>query len=538
MKKSFLRGLSLMMALSLLSVLMIGCGPKEKEPKTSGTGANANVTQANNEENKAAADTAVADTITAQVAYASRDFSTTTSSALALAGNWHVLEPLYALDYSDYSVRPALAKGEPEKVSDTEYVVALRDGAKFSNGEAVTANDVVKSYERTVAEGSLYISMLDFIDSVEAKGDNQVTFKLKKAFPVFKQRLSLIQIIPASMSDDDAKAQPIGSGPWKYVSIDDQQVKFEKNPEYNGEYPALKSNMVWNVSTDDTARVTAMQGGQADVMENVPAKANDLLKSSGAELKQAQGFGLAFIMFNTKKAPFDNPKVRQAVMYAIDVNKLVENNMQGEAEAATSFLPKNFANYHQAKNVYTKDIEKAKALLQEAGVTEQKFTLYTTDHTWITELAPQIKNDLAEIGFTVDISSQASSALYPNVTDPDNADYSMVLAPGDPSVFGNDPDLLMNWWYGDNVWTQKRTFWKDSEGYTKLHKLMDEAMAAASDEERQAKWNEAFDVLSEEVPLYPLFHRKLTTAVKEGVFSEYDPLGCTGLNFVKSKMAK
>lgn len=484
--------------------------------------------------------TAVADTITAQVAYASRDFApSTTSGALPMAANWHVTEPLYALDYSDFSVHNALAQGEPEQVSDTEYVVTLREGAKFSDGSDVTADDVVSSFKRTTVEGSLYISMLDFIDSVEAKSANQVTFKLTKAFPMFKQRLALIQIVPTAMSDEDLKNMPIGSGPWKYTEITDSQVKFEKNDLYNGDTPAQTKNMVWNVTVDDTARVTAMQGGKTDVMELVPAQSFQTLESSGSELKTVQGFNLPFLMFNTKKAPFDNAKVRQAVFYAIDTEKLINNQMSGQASAATSFLPENFPNYHKAKNVFTHDVDKAKSLLEEAGVTgEVSFTLYTTDHSWITQLAPQIKNDLAAIGFNVDIQSMKSSALYPSITDKDDADYSMVLAPGDPSVFGNDPDLLMNWWYGDNAWTNQRSFWKDSEGYTQLHELMNKAIAATSDDERQDYWNQCFDLLSEEVPLYPLFHRMTTTAVKKGVFSSWDAIGSTGINLVNAKLAE
>lgn len=481
--------------------------------------------------------TSVADTITAQVAYASRDFSPTTSGALPLAANWHVTEPLYALDYTDYQPYAALAKGDPQKVSDTEYVITLRDGAKFSDGTAVTAADVVSSYKRSVADGSLYISMLDFIDSVEAKSETEVTFKLNKAFPMFQQRLALIPIVPTSKSNDELKSMPTGSGPWKYTEITDSQVKFEKNDQYNGQYPAQTKYMVWNVTVDDTARVTAMQGGKTDIMEMVPAQAFQTLQSSGSELQTAQGFNLPFLMFNTKKAPFNDKRVRQAVFYAIDVNKLIANQMSGQAEAATSFLPKENEYYHQAKNVYTKDTAKAKALLAEAGVTTPiNFTLYTTDHSWITQLAPQIKNDLAEIGMNVDIQSMKSSALYPSITDKDDADYSIVLAPGDPSVFGNDPDLLMNWWYGDNAWTKQRSFWKGSDGYNQLHELMDKALAASSDSERQEYWNQCYDLLSEELPLYPLFHRKTTTAVKKGVFSSWGAIGSTGINLVKAKL--
>ena len=130
----------------------------------------------------------------------------------------------------------------------------------------------------------------------------------------------------------------------------------------------------------------------------------------------------------------------------------------------------------------------------------------------------------------------SSSALYPNIVDTGN--FSMVLAPGDPSVFGNDPDLLLNWWYGDNAWMQKRAGWKGSEGYTKLHELMDQAIAAKDDESRQTYWNQCYDLVSEEVPIYPLLHRKTTTAVKKGVFSQFSPIGSTGLNFIHAKLSK
>lgn len=102
----------------------------------------------------------VADTITAQVAYSSRDFNPlSTSMALPMAGNWHVTEALYTLQMSDYSLVSGLAAGEPEKISDTEYVITIRDGAKFSDGNAVTANDVKTSFERVMAPGGVYAPM-------------------------------------------------------------------------------------------------------------------------------------------------------------------------------------------------------------------------------------------------------------------------------------------------------------------------------------------------------------------------------------------
>ncbi|MFD0704514.1 ABC transporter substrate-binding protein [Alloscardovia venturai] len=479
-------------------------------------------------------------TITAQMAYSGQNYNPlSTSQALAMATNWHVIEALYTRQMNDFKIVSGLAEGDPTKVSDTEYTVTLRKDAKFSDGSAVTAQDVKASFDKMSADGTLFAPMLSFISSVDVKDDSTVTFKLKNAFKLLKERLALVGIVPASMSDEQLQKMPIGSGPYKYTEITDQKITAETNPYYNGEFKAISKKIVWNVSVDDTARVTAMQSGQNDIMENVPSKAFETLKSSGSELITAQSFNQAFIMFNTHKAPFDKKEVRQAVLYGIDVDTLIKNQLAGQAEAATGFLPKSFKYYHKAKNVYTYDVAKAKKLIKDAGVTSgTKFTLYTTDATWITELAPQIKNNLEALGFKVDIQSMKSAALYPNITDKPNADYSMAIAPGDPSVFGNDPDILLGWWLGDNAWTQTRTFWKDSPKFAELHQYMDKAVVADTEEERVQAWNDAMDLVSEEVPIYPLFHRSLTTAVRKGVFKNYKAGGTTGLYFLNQELSK
>lgn len=485
-----------------------------------------------------ASGTVVKDTITAQVAYSSRDFNPlSTSMALPMSGNWHVTEALYTLDMSTGNLTSGLAKGEPEKISDTEYKVAIRDGAKFSDGNSVTANDVKTSFDRMMVEGSVYQPMLKFIDTIETDGDNALTFKLKTPFNLVKERMSLVHVVPASQSDEDLKKKPIGSGPWKYTEINDQQVKFDRNDLYNGDFPAQAAHMVWNVNVDDTARVTAMQSGQNDIMENVPANAFQTLKSAGSDIQTVGGFNQAFIMFNTKKKPFDDKRVRQAVFYAINVDNLIKNQLSGEAKPLTGFMPEDSKYYNKASTVYSYNVDKAKELMAAAGVTSPiSFTLYTTDQTWITQLAPQIKNDLAAIGMNVDIQSMKSSALFPTITDKDDADFSMVLAPGDPTVFGNDPDVLLNWWLGDSTWTRQRTFWYGTDGYNKLHELMEKATATSSTDQRQSYWNQAMDVVADEVPIYGLFHRNISTAVRQGSFSKVSPIGTTGLYLLNSKI--
>ena len=118
-----------------------------------------------------------------------------------------------------YKTYNALAAGDPTKVSDTEYEVALRDGAKFSDGTDVTVADVVNALEVNMADATCG-AFLSFIDSVAEKDDKTVTIKLKYPFALLKDRLTVAKVFPASLTEDQLKTMPIGSGPVSYTHRD------------------------------------------------------------------------------------------------------------------------------------------------------------------------------------------------------------------------------------------------------------------------------------------------------------------------------
>lgn len=470
---------------------------------------------------------------TAAVAYETDNYHpSTTSSALAMGSNWHVVEGLFELDMTTGEAYAALAADEElTEVSDTEYEITLREDAKFSDGSDVTAADVVSSFERTMAEDNLYAPMLDFIEDVSEVDEQTVSINLAFPFSLAKERIALVKIVPEDASEEELTSRPVGTGPWVYDSIDESRIEFVPNEHYNGPHPAQAEEMAWDVILDDTARTTALQEGTVQVAEAVPADMQEVITGAGAEVEAVQGFNLPFLMFNTTKEPFDDPRVRQAIFYAIDTEQLVENAMSGTATPATSFLPEDHPNYNEASTVYNHDPEMAQQLMDEAGVDDLALTLITTDHAWISSLGPQIQNNLAEIGIDVTLQEEASGSLYANYADVEDPTYDVALAPGDPSVFGNDPDLLMNWWYGENIWTEQRSHWAESEAFDELHEILDEAVRTDGDEQQQL-WNEAFDLVSEEVPIYPLFHREVLTGYLPDQISGFEPIGTTGLSFI------
>lgn len=146
------------------------------------------------------------------------------------------------------------------------------------------------------------------------------------------------------------------------------------------------------------------------------------------------------------------------------------------------------------------------------------------------ELHPTDPGILAALGINVSFTERKSADVY-NTIDGKPEAYDVVIAPGDPSVFGNDPDLLMRWWYAGDVWTDSRMHWKGSESYDQVQNLLEEGIRATDKAEQQDIWNRTFDVISDNVPLYPLFHRKVPTAWNSNALVDFKPISLTGLNF-------
>lgn len=448
--------------------------------------------------------------ITAGSAYAPSSFDpASTGSAVGLGANWHVLEGLYGIDYHDYSTFPELATGDPTKVDETTFEVKIRDGAKFSTGDPVTAADVAAAFTNAAAS-STYAPFFTPFASVEAKDETTVTVKTKiPNFALLKERLAIIRVVPASMTADERAAKPIGSGPWMYDNSSDTVIELVPNPNYNGAHPAKDEKIHYDILKDATARVTAQQEGSTLVMESVTADAVSQLESAGCKIEEVQGFGTRFVMFNVAKAPWDNVKVRQAVMYALNVDQMVQNTFAGLATPASCYLSNNFSSYTEASTVYSYNQDKAKSLISEAGITPGDITLRTTDNEQVVSMAAQVKNDLDALGFKTTIKTDTSPATY-SAIDGGEA-YDILLAPGDPSCFGGDTDLLLNWWYGDNVWMKTRCPWGTSAEWKQVNELMTKALGQSGDE-RQSTWKQIFDILAENVVLYPVVHVKTVSA--------------------------
>lgn len=460
----------------------------------------------------------------------------TTTAALTVAVNWHTMEGLTEIDPATRKTYAALAAELPQAPTGTTAEVTLRDGAKFHNGDPVTAEDVAFSFTRVLdpANESLYASFIPFITKVEAKDEKTVVFTLAYPTSVFADRLSVVKIVPKKAVEAGLEAfaaNPVGSGPWKMTDngATSKAVQFERFADYNGSRKARAAKMTWQIIPDPATRTNALQSKSVQAIDSVPYLSIDQLKSV-ASVESVQGFGLLFAMFNqSKDNMFAKKEARQAFFYAIDMEKVLTTGLLGQASAATCFVQEDHPAYKRAKVVYSLDAAKAKQLFAAAGVTS--FRLLCTDHDWVKKCTPIILESLEALGLKVSFEEKKSADVY-NTIDGKPEAYDVVIAPGDPSVFGNDADLLLRWWYAGDTWTKNRMHWAGTPSYTQVQELLDKGIRAADEAGRNDAAHEIFDLVSEEVPLYPLFHRKSPTAWDKDTLVDFKPISLTGLSFL------
>jgi peptide/nickel transport system substrate-binding protein len=299
-----------------------------------------------------------------------------------------ITEGLLTLN-SDNEIVPELARSWHQS-DDLTYVYEVRDDIVFSDGSAMTMDDVIFSLERyRNPDGGTYFS--DFyadVESISATGPWQLAIKLTQPSAVFKYipAIGAGRIIKKAYyeqhADDFGTIQGgiVGTGPFQYESwTSGQEIVLKKNPNY-WDKAKLAANiidtLVYKIIPNDTTRVMALQTGDVDFCANVPPDMIDQLESSSnVTVVNVDTYSLVFLSFNTQRAPFDDVHVRRAVAHALNLPEFTRSIVKS-AGALGTVLPFGAALYgeNRAKweqylgrvEGYPYDLDRAKALLAQS----------------------------------------------------------------------------------------------------------------------------------------------------------------------------
>jgi len=344
------------------------------------------------------------------------------------------------------NVQPGLAErwDNPDPLT---YVFHLRRGVTFHDGRPLTARDVKWTFD-SLLEGKIRSTkkaVYRFVDHIDAPDDMTVIFHLKEPFATLLWNLSegAIGIVPYG-SLDDMTSHPIGSGPFKFVSAEqDKEVILERNDNYWGNKARL-SRVRFTVVPDTTTRALELRKGSADVAIN--ALTSDMVlaleREPRLEVQRAPGTILSYLAFNLRDPLLRDVRVRQAIAYAIDRGPLIQYIWRGFAQPAASILPPQSWADDPNVRTYPHDQAKANQILNAAGyraVDGVRFhlTMKTSTEESTRLLAAVLQQQLREVGIALDIRTFEFATFLADVTSGSFQFYSLRWIGGneDPDIF-------------------------------------------------------------------------------------------------------
>ncbi len=280
----------------------------------------------------------------------------------------HIFDTLVLHDPATRRYLPALAV-KWETPRPTSWVFTLRQDARFHDGRAVTSADVKASLERMIASRGPLAPLWTAVEAIETPAPSTVVIRTKTPLGTMLANLSLLAILPADrMNQPGFFDRPIGSGPFKVVSYrPDSELVLEAHAAYWGDPPGVRILRFRDIP-EVAARVTALVTGEIDLTYGLPPDQIDTLRAArDIRISGAPSYRYYFIWMNFKRRPFPDKRVRQAMIYALDIDTMVKTLLPGIAQTMRAPLPSTVFGY-APQRPYGYDPAKARQLLAAAGL--------------------------------------------------------------------------------------------------------------------------------------------------------------------------
>ena len=500
MKKIWKRAAAMLLAVSMvLALAACSSGGGNNSPAPSGSGG----------ESPSGGDAA----IKSEIVFARREDSNNLDPVLQ-DGNvniWFftmVLESLLKVSDDGTKIEPGLAETWDVSEDGMTYTFHLKEGLVFSNGDPVLAEDLVWSYERAMhTEESLWAELCLNLDSVEAPDDTTFIVHVKEASPVDEVTFTLFNLTIGDKSyfeevGEEAYAKcPVGTGAYKFGEWKQgEYLMLEKNENYRDADSVKTEKIRVTVVPDDNTRVMQLQGGNADLISDVPwNRMSEVEATSGLDIATPISTEVRSLNFNCTKGPTADVKVRQALTMAIDKEAIVKMVLFGYGEVADSYLPPSIPYYISPSTTKSHDVEAAKALLAEAGYADGfDITLTTNAGNAIYEqMATMIKEQLAAIGVNVTIE-----LLEAGTFNAKRAALELDMFFGGWTSDIPDPSQQTSYWCLPATANSVHTGWSND-------RVIELGYAAAKEmdsEKRAEMYAEIQEIYADECPTVPIYY--------------------------------
>jgi len=448
-----------------------------------------------------------------------------------------VMDTLLRFKPESFDMAPALATEVPvAQDGGRTYTVKLRKGVEFHDGTEFNADAVKFNFDRwrdsknpyhkgggaNSSNFAYYSSQFggfdedSVIESVDVVDEYTVRFNLKEPQGPFTRNLTMSPFAIASPKAikenvDGFWQKPVGTGPYKFVSWErDSQIRVEAVKDWWGtDLPASQGyggphmkEVVIKTIPDNTQRVAALTGNQLN-------GADGLVPDDVPTVKEQQGFKViyrppntfGYLAMNNEKPPFDDPQVRQAFNYAINIPQIVESVLRGQGEVASNYMPSLLPFFNNNVKPYPYDPDKAKQMLKDAGVANLKTELwympiprpYMPDAKSIAQVMQQ---NLEKVGVSAKLVTY-QWATYLTKTGSGEHPTCLLGWTGD----NGDPDNFLNVLFNSASATPQNAlnvaYYKNPE----VDALLEKAQTTVDEGERQNAYYKAQEIMHEDAPV-------------------------------------
>lgn len=497
MKKKW-RLLSALVALSLLLTACGGGSGEKKEGEKTGTETSE---AAGKTEGKAEGK----DTLTvATVSEASSLDPVAQNEIPAINCMSQIFEGLIEMS-KDGKLLPKLAE-KWEVEGNQKFTFHLRKGVKFHNGDEMTSEDVKYSLTRAhdAAAVAQYFGGIK-LDTIQTPDPYTISFEIESPNSTFISYMThaggyIINKKAAEASGDKLGVEPCGTGPFKFESwTKNDKLVLTRFDEYWGEKPAFKT-LVMRPITEQPQRAIELETGNVDIAQEVgPLDVQRLEQDPNLKIVRQPINTITYLGFNLTNKVLGNVKVREAIKAALPIDEMVKSVYKGAGDVAGGYVP-SAMKYSTAKDHMPgpQDLEKAKALLKEAGYPDGfEIRIMTNENPARKDLATIIKAELEKLGIKVTISNLEWTTFLETLK---TNDYDMYLLGWANGI--NDPDVALYPLLNSNAS-------KDGSNYTHFENkdfdaLLEKGRLLEDGPEREKVYKDAQDILYKEIPFIPL----------------------------------
>lgn len=435
-----------------------------------------------------------------------------------------IFDGLVRFDYYSTNVVPNLAKSWDVENNSKTFIFHLRKGVKFHDGTEFTAEDVKYSFDRlydpkTASPGTWVFDMIkgteaaldgetEGLEGVQVVDDYTVKFELEKPFGLFLTHLTLPYglIVPQESVEkygDNFSQNPVGTGPWEFVEWEhDDRLVLEANEDYWEGRPYL-DKVVYRVIPEPLTDIAEFEAGNLD-LTTVPLEERERWMNDPEwepYIHTMAELSTYYLALNQDFEPLDNPKVREAIDYALN-SENVTQSLFPHYVTANDPIPKGMPG---GTNLAIKsDVEKAKSLLEEAGYPDGfDLELWVSDGTNSVRLGGVLQALLRRVGIDVELIKNDWSVFYSTVKN------------------GNAPSYYLSWWadYADPYNFLKALYTSEGSRINYSNEQVDEMLkemaATTSVEERNNLSQELIKYIEENGDPYVHLYHTSSSSIKQ-----------------------